>query len=136
MGSRREAVAGLQAEADGLMQPPITRGPAKIEFYDAHGTPFDAKTPPSPPQGARWSFDAEIVSVSILKQVRSTFPNQLSGEEQYVHVLLDATYLTADDYAALMAALMKEASPVELARIIRVQIALRQAGAAKTIEVS
>jgi len=32
VGSRREAVAGLQAEADGLMQPPITRGPAKIEF--------------------------------------------------------------------------------------------------------
>jgi hypothetical protein len=48
--TRAEAMAGLEAESQGLIPGPIKRGPHETEFY-AQGRPWDVKAPPSPSLG-------------------------------------------------------------------------------------
>lgn len=99
-GSRQEAMAGLEAEARGLIKYPISRGPKEIEFYDARGVPYDVKTPPSDPRGVR-EFDADQAGKAIAKQVRTNGENSRTGKEEPVRVILDVTYLTSKDYSSL-----------------------------------
>ncbi|MGF1527946.1 MAG: hypothetical protein ACFCBW_14315 [Candidatus Competibacterales bacterium] len=98
--TRAEAMAGLEAEAQGLVDGPIKRGPAQIEFYDANGDPWDVKTPPSAKPGQPDFFNPEQSGNAILKELRNkgepagTFPNELTGDPAPRRVILDSTYLT------------------------------------------
>jgi F0F1-type ATP synthase membrane subunit b/b' len=118
----REAMAGLETEAQGKIKKPIERGPAEIEFYDADGIPYDVKTPPSPQTGARFSFNAQQSGDSILKQLRKQFPNQHTGKLEPITVILDATYLTEKDYKALWQYIQQNATVDELKRIITINV--------------
>lgn len=117
---RREAIAGLEAEQQGLMKPPIERGPARIEFYDGDGMPYDVKTPPSPPPNARWSFNARKAGRAIVAQLRQRFPNKITGEAEFVRVLLDSSYLNVGDHQVLWSYLNAHTTDEELSRIIEV----------------
>lgn len=117
-GSLREAMVGLEAESLGKLQQPIRRGPEGIEFYDARGTPIDVKAPPSPRQGAPWRFDIQQNVDSVREQLNVTFPNGNTNRAEPVHVLLDTTYMTADDFAAFRQALMEQLSAEQLSRVI------------------
>lgn len=124
--SVKEAMAGLEvevaAQARGRLRPPIERGPAEIEFYDADGIPFDVKAPPSPPAGARFTFNPAQAGDSILRQVRKTFPNKATGNPENIRVILDASYLIPNDYTALWQHLSQSATPEELSRIITINV--------------
>jgi hypothetical protein len=115
--SLQEAMAGLEAESRGLMKGPIERGPKGIEFYDADGRPWDVKKPPSPPPGSKWRFNLKDAAKSIQKQVRLKFPNKVTGVPEPVHVLLDSSYMTPADHAALWAELHVQLSAEELSLI-------------------
>jgi Domain of unknown function (DUF4157) len=116
--SLQEAMAGLEAEARGLLKGPIERGPKGIEFYDVEGRPWDVKKPPSPPPGAKWSFDLERAVKAIQKQVRLKFPNNITGAPEPVRVLLDSSYMTPADHAVLWADLHSQLSAEELSLIV------------------
>ncbi|CUI02848.1 hypothetical protein BN2497_473 [Janthinobacterium sp. CG23_2] len=98
VGGLREAMAGLEAEAQGTIRYPISRGPKEIEFYDADGTPYDVKTPPTIPKVA---FDPVKAGSSITRQLNKEFPNGITGEKEPIKVILDSTYLKPEDHAAL-----------------------------------
>jgi len=114
--SLQEAMAGLEAESRGLMKGPIERGPPGIEFYDVAGHPWDVKKPPSPTPGANWKFSLRRVAKSIREQLQAKFPNKLTGVPEPVRVLLDSSYMTPADHAALWSQLRLELSPEELER--------------------
>lgn len=116
--SLQEAVVGLEAESRGLLRGPIERGPKGIEFYDAEGHPWDVKKPPSPAPGQKRAFDAEAAATSVQKQVRNRFPNQLTGAQEHVRVLMDSSFLTPADHSALWAILHEQLTSEELARIV------------------
>ncbi len=122
--SVKEAMTGLEAERQGLVMAPIERGPKGIEFYDAEGTPYDVKTPPSPAPDAPFKFKPPSSGSSVLKQVRKTQPNKLTGQNEFVRVLLDTSYMTTDDLAALHEWLQANAAPEELERIIELSVQL------------
>jgi hypothetical protein len=124
-GGRREAMAGLEAEKQGLMQGPIERGPKGIEFYDGKGTPYDVKTPPSPGQGQRWQFNPKKSGDSILHQTRQVYPNKATGQTEPVKVLLDSTYMNEGDHAALWNYLKQNGTQAELNNIIEVNCAVQ-----------
>jgi hypothetical protein len=115
--SLQEAMAGLEAESRGLMKGPIERGPPGIEFYDAAGHPWDVKKPPSPTPGANWKFSLRRAVKSIQDQLQVKFPNKLTAVPEPVRVLLDSSYMTPADHAALWTQLHLELSPDELALI-------------------
>lgn len=117
---RREAIAGLEAEQQGLIKAPIERGPARIEFYDGDGIPYDVKTPPSPLPNARWPFNARKAGRAIATQLRQRFPNKITGEAEFVRVILDSSYLNTSDHRALWHYLNAHATDEELSRIIEV----------------
>jgi outer membrane biosynthesis protein TonB len=124
-GGRREAMAGLEAEKQGLVKGPIERGPKGIEFYDGEGHPWDVKTPPSPAPGDRFSFDPKQSGDSILGELRkSDFPNGQTGQPEPRGVILDSSYMNEGDHAALWDYLQKNATPEELARIQEVNTRL------------
>ena len=118
----REAMAGLETEAQGKIEQPIERGPSEIEFYDANGIPYDVKAPPSPSTGARFSFNPQQSSDSIVNQLRKQFPNKNTGKLEPVKVILDATYLNQNDYNALWQYLEKNATVDELKHIITINV--------------
>ncbi len=122
--SLKEAMTGLEAEKQGLVKPPIERGPKGIEFYDADGTPYDVKTPPSPAPGAPFKFKPTESGKSILKQIRTKATNKQTGQDEFVQVMLDTSYMTPGDLASLWAYLQKNASPGELERIIELNVKL------------
>ncbi|MDQ7822409.1 MAG: hypothetical protein RDV48_06400 [Candidatus Eremiobacteraeota bacterium] len=65
-GSIEEAAVGAYAEACGVVPPTVTReATGAAEFIDGKGAPWDVKSPLSPPQGARWSFDAPHILVKL-----------------------------------------------------------------------
>lgn len=131
---RAEAMAGLEAEAQGLIKGPIKRGPRGIEFYDADGKPWDVKAPPSPKSGQNWQFNPEESGKSILKDLRrkaappgaplGTFPNNKTGLSEKRRVILDSTYLTEADHKALWNWLNQNLIPEELSRIVEVNTRL------------
>jgi hypothetical protein len=124
VGSRREAMAGLEAESLGLMKGKIERGPAEIEFYDADGTPFDVKTPPSAIEGQRDFFNAEKTGRSLLKQVDKQYPNKFTEVPENVNVILDSTYLNQANHKSLWEYLNSNATQDQLNRIIEVKVKL------------
>ena len=119
-----EAMAGLEAERQGLLKPPIERGPREIEFYDGEGVPYDVKAPPSPSLGESWPFEAEISGDAILEQIRETAPNKVTGAEQTVRVILDSSYMNEPDHKVLWDYLEAKATNEELSRIMELNTRL------------
>jgi len=117
-GGRQEAMAGLEAEDQGAITRGITRGPKEIDFYDGNGLPYDVKTPPSPEPGDVWRFSARKSGDSIFKALRETFARQGTNDQEPVRVILDSTYMTDADHAALWQYLKANAQSGELDRII------------------
>ena len=117
-------MTGLESEHQGLVTAPIERGPKGIEFYDASGIPYDVKTPPSPAQGAPFTFKPAESGKSILKQIRKKATNKQTGQEEFVKVMLDSSYMTSGDLSALREYLQNNASPEELERIIELSVRL------------
>lgn len=122
--SRREAMAGLEAERQGRIKPPIERGPKEIEFYDGDGVPYDVKTPPSPPPGESWTFKARRSGDSILEEIRKTAPNKVTGKNEPVRVILDSSYMNEADHKALWDYLVANATADELNCIIELNTRL------------
>ena len=120
--SLREAMSGLESEALGHLQPPITRGPAEIEFYDGQGRPYDVKTPRSPASDARWSFNPRKAARSIIKQLDKSHDNALTQKQEPVSVILDSTYLSREDHAQLWSELESKLNAQQLKRIIEVNV--------------
>jgi len=128
--TRAEAMAGLEAEHQGLVPGPITRGPKGIEFYDAKGTPWDVKTPPSPSPGAPWSFNAKTIVKGIKKELLDktspngsppgTYENGINGVPEPRRIILDSSYMNSADHAALWKELNSTLQPQDLQRIIEV----------------
>ena len=87
--TRAEAMAGLEAESQGLIPGPIKRGPKETEFYDGEGRPWDVKAPPSPSPDAPWKFNPKQVGKSVQKELSEkrtpkeappgTFPHEITG---------------------------------------------------------
>lgn len=104
----REAVSAVEAVLSGALTAPVTRADDPyIDFYDGHGHPVDVKTPLSPAKGDKWEFDPLGNAETILKQLEMTHKNRLTGKEEPVTVLLDSTYLSREDHAALWHKLRK-----------------------------
>jgi len=120
--SLREAMTGLESEQKGLIQYPISRGPAEIEFYDAKGHPYDVKTPRSPLPEDRWMFNPRKAARSIVKQIEKEFPNNKTDRLEPVRVLLDSTYLSTEDHQALWEHLTPQLDKKRSLRIIEVNV--------------
>jgi hypothetical protein len=128
--TRAEAMAGLEAERQGLVKGPIKRGPKGTEFYDADGKPWDVKTPPSPKPGEKWRFDANRVGKAIQSELREkaippgapagTFPHGKTGKPELRRIILDSTYLNKADHEALWQWLKKNLTKEELSRIVEI----------------
>ena len=118
----REAMSGLEAERMGFMEPPITRGPAEIEFYDASGHAYDVKTPLSPPADAAWSFNARKAARSVVKQLGKSHENPATKQLAPVRVILDSTYLSRLDHAQMWQALESQLDSAQLRRIIEINV--------------
>jgi hypothetical protein len=127
--TRVEAMTGLEAEAKGLVQGPISRGPAEIEFFDVHGNPWDVKAPITPEAGAKWKFSVDQVGGSIKKELSEkgtpggTFPNSVTGEVADRKILLNTTYMSEADHVALTQWMNANLTPEQLGRIFEVNIA-------------
>ncbi|WP_294200993.1 hypothetical protein [uncultured Chryseobacterium sp.] len=122
--SRQEAMAGLEAEAQGLIKGPIQRGPAEIEFFDANGLPFDVKTPPSKSSRVPVDMDHPRVGKSIKKELseKPLFPNNITGVLEKRRVILDCSYMNEIDHTALWKWLNTNLSSEELSRIIEINV--------------
>ena len=133
--SRAEAMAGLEAEAQGLVPGPIKRGPEETEFYDAMGRPWDVKAPPSPKPGAKWKFNPKKSGQSIKKELSKkatpktappgTYPNEITGQPELRRVILDSSYMTKADHSALWKWLNSNLTADELSRIVEVNTQLQ-----------
>ena len=131
-GTRAEAMAGLEAESEGLISGPTKRGPKGTEFYDAQGKPWDVKAPPSPKLGDTWAFKADRVGRSILEELRvkatpknapaGTYPHENTGLPEPRRVILDSSYMTKKDHKALWEWLNNNLTSVELENIVEVKI--------------
>jgi hypothetical protein len=129
--TRVEAMAGLEAEAKGIVQGPIKRGPAEIEFFDVHGNPWDVKTPITPEAGARWPFKVDEVGASIKRELTEagnntgpggTHPNALTGEAADRKIILNTTFMSEADHASLTQWMNANLTPEQLGRIFEVNI--------------
>lgn len=126
--TRAEAMAGLEAESQGLVKGPIKRGPAEIEFFDSKGNPWDVKTPESPPSGATWTFKPDQVGKSIQKELTAkgtppgTFPNEVTGAAADRQIILNTSYMSKADHQALWNWLNGNLTPEQLSRIVEVNI--------------
>lgn len=122
--TRAEAVAGLEAEAKGILDAPIRRGPKGTEFYDGKGGLWDVKAPPSPQPGQGWKFNPRESGTSVLEKLEQPRLDPETGTMKPVDVLLDETYMTSGDRAALWSWLHENLSPEQLARVRPVQVPL------------
>ena len=132
--TRAEAMAGLEAEAQGLVPSPIKRGPKGTEFYDAMGRPWDVKAPPSPKPGQPWKFDPEQSGNSIKKELSQkaepknaplgTFPHETTGKPEKRRIILDSSYMNKADHTALWNWLNSNLTTDELSRIVEVNTQL------------
>ncbi|MCF6404142.1 hypothetical protein L3C95_14705 [Chitinophaga filiformis] len=116
----QEAMAGLEAERQGLVKGPIRRGPKEIEFYDHDDIPWDVKGPPS-----RSGMKPKDAVKSIVKKLRSTFVDPVTNKQvTNIRVLLDCTYLNQADHTKIWNLLKAELTPDELGRIVEVNVRL------------
>ncbi|WP_051310936.1 PAAR domain-containing protein [Zooshikella ganghwensis] len=128
--TRAEAMAGLEAEKQGLIKGPIKRGPRGIEFYDGDGNPWDVKAPPSAKPGKPDFFDPEQSGKSIQSELRKkgiphgTYPHESSGKPAPRRVILDSTYMNEKDHKSLWQWLDKNLTKEELNRIVEVNTKL------------
>lgn len=105
----REAMSAVEAELSGAVKGPVTRSDtAYIDFYDGDGYPFDVKTPLSPSGKDKWEFDSAGNAETILAQLDKVHKIKGSTEQAPVAVLLDTTYLSAEDHHALWHQLRKK----------------------------
>ena len=90
---------------------PVTRAPAgsSADFYDGHGGPFDVKCYSSP-------GGAKVLPVDPVQLTR--WISEKLARDTQMRVLLDRTYLTNQDYAALNRQLKSALSGDEQARIL------------------
>jgi hypothetical protein len=124
--TRQEAMAGLELEKQGVIKGPIVRGPEEIEFFDADGTPWDVKGPPS--KGGKMPVDmnCEQSSKSIIKELteKEDIVNPITGKLTKRHVILDCTFMTPKDHAELWMYLKRDLPEDALKRIFEVNIKL------------
>jgi hypothetical protein len=125
--TRVEAMSGIEAVNIGAIQPPITRGPKGIEFYDGLGNPWDVKAPPSP-QNNEFRFDASESGQSILDELRNKgeppgyFINSKTQKPAKRGVILNSSFMNDTDHSALWEWLNTNLTQDELKRIIEVKI--------------
>lgn len=106
-GSVEEAAIGLAAEKLGLLPAPIVREKTGLaEFIDANGGLWDVKSPVSPFDGARWTFDAQ----HQVEKVR----HDLSQHNQ---VLLNLTRLTPSDAQEVLSLLTTQLTQAQKANV-------------------
>lgn len=104
----REAMAIAEADMSHKIKGPATRSDSPyIDFYDGDGYPFDVKTPLSPKPGDKWEFDPAGNAETILNQLDKDHPNKKTGQKEPVAVLLDTTYMAAQDLINLQRELRK-----------------------------
>jgi len=123
--TRAEAMAALEAENLGIGTNFQRSQKPEIDFFDAQGKPYDAKTPPVPGPGEKWPFDAAQTADSIIGELRKpevpNFVNPQAMEKR--RVLLNSTFLDAKSHAELWAEIMKKNPTAdELARIFELNI--------------
>jgi hypothetical protein len=107
--TRREAMAGLEAERQGLINGPIVREPTgDFEFIDVNGNYWDVKTPTGK------FFNLKSVGNSVKDQL--IVPN--------VTVLLDCTYITDAQLINLRKWLSANLSTQQLEKVIEVNVNL------------
>lgn len=126
----REAMSIIEAELSHAVTGPVSRPEADnpyIDFYDGEGHPFDVKTPVSSSfVQNRGPFMPWKISASVLGQLDKHSSNALTGEQEQVCVLLDTSYLTKEDYAAMWGQLRADTkdNPELLARVYEVNVQL------------
>ena len=113
--TRQEAMAGLEAESQGILSSPISREPSgNMEFFDGNGSPWDVKGP----RGGNF-FNVDQVGASIRRELRDKgpFPNGTSGVPEPRKVLLDCTYIDASELSSLRSWLQNNLDASEFGRI-------------------
>ena len=104
--TRREAMAGMEAESQGLIDGPISRDQTgDFEFIDSNGDYWDVKGPPS--IGMNTPAQVTAAANSIKSQLLAP---ALKG------IILDCSWMTTSQLSALRAQL----TPAELQKIIEV----------------
>lgn len=104
--NRREAMAGLEAEKQGMLKAPIQRDPtgAGAEFKDANNVYWDVKSPPGKFFGVIKDGDP------IIKEI--TLNNN--------NVILDCAWLKQEDLIALRVYLDQNLTTTQRSRVIEV----------------
>ena len=126
----REAMSIIEAELSHAVVGPVSRPEENnpyIDFYDGEGHPFDVKTPVSSSfVQNRGPFEPWKISHAVLDQLEKHNHNALTGEKELVCVLLDTSYLTKEDYAAMWRQLRMETkdNPGLLERVYEVNVQL------------
>jgi RHS repeat-associated protein len=123
--TRAEAMAALEAEDLGIGANFQRSANPEIDFFDAAGLPYDAKTPPVPGPGEKWQFDAAQTADSIMGELRKpAVPNFVNPQVmEQRRVLLNSTYMDANAHAALWAEIMaRNPTPDELSRIFELNL--------------
>lgn len=124
--TRQEAMAGLEAETQGLIKGPIERGPKEIEFYDGDGLPWDVKTPPSfgpkMPEKMKYKKVGEAIEKELVKKEDMVNPKTKKLEKR--RVILDCTYMTETDHVGLWKWLNEHLDAEAMSRIIEVNVKL------------
>ncbi|PWV51884.1 hypothetical protein [Chitinophaga sp. S165] len=122
--TRQEAMAGLEAEMQGVIKGEIKRGPADIEFFDGNGTPWDVKGPRS--KGGRMNADMDqdqaFESIRAELQDKHDIMNPITNQLNKRHVILDCSYMHAADHAELWRRLKAGLSQSEIDRIVEVNV--------------
>jgi hypothetical protein len=107
--TRQEAMAGIEAENQGLIQGPIIREQTgDFEFIDANGKYWDVKAPPS--IGMQTPSQIQIAGNSIKSQL--IVPN--------VKVILNCSYINNNQLTSLRQWLNSNLSSQQLERIVEV----------------
>ena len=113
--TRQEAMAGLEAESQGVLSSPIRREPSgNMDFFDGAGSPWDVKSP----RGGNF-FNVNQVGASIRRELRDKgpFPNGSTGVLEPRNVLLDCTYISDSELVSLRSWLQSNIDISELAKI-------------------
>ncbi|MEO1055227.1 MAG: hypothetical protein AAFX87_31660 [Bacteroidota bacterium] len=113
--TRQEAMAGLEAESQGILDGPISRDPSgNMEFFDSNGSPWDVKGP-----GGGDFFNVNQVGPSIRKELRDKgpFPNNNTGVAEPRQVILDTTYIDDTELGNLRSWMQNNLTPEELGRV-------------------
>ncbi len=118
--TRMEAMAGLEAERQGLVKEKITRfKEADVEFVDGDGHFWDVKT------GAAGYFKAPELGKSIKEELgKEPLENPFSKILEKRRVIIDCTYLNDNQLAELRTWISANFDADEKSRIIEVNVQL------------